>query len=279
MGRSSVGVALAGVVLAFGYALAVAQPAPSLSGHPIDEAYRSEFAKCDASDIFDGVHFPIRRPNGKILWYGCSTDPSRFARFEAIDATSSAPAAVVIESKLGHDEDGSFAPCHHQGGVTDQCTTSLMLKSTTQHPCLVAHASASACVPVDADTVPYVVIPAAAPRGIEAHAFTRLSRVGVGDYGVVVIAGKVVPVIVGDEGPAYKIGEGSTALLRAISSDGSVHTYGAHVTFVLFPGSSDPSSLGALRRHRRLSLRRRLVVGGSAVAAARFGIMLRRRIR
>ena len=54
--------------------------------------------------------------------------------------------------------------------------------------------------------------------------------------------GKIVPVIVGDEGPAYKIGEGSTALLRALSADHKVHTFGSGIVFILFPGSLDPVS-------------------------------------
>jgi len=64
-----------------------------------------------------------------------------------------------------------------------------------------------ACVPLNADEIPYVVIPAAAPKGIDDHQFEALSKLRVGDYGVVIANGTTVPVIVGDEGPAYKIGE------------------------------------------------------------------------
>lgn len=92
---------------------------------------------------------------------------------------------------------------------------------------------------MNADLVPYVVIPSAAPKGIENGAFERVSGVKLGDYGVVITNGKVVPVVVGDEGPAYKIGEGSSALLRKLSLDGRRHTFAGGVTFILFPGTAD----------------------------------------
>lgn len=52
--------------------------------------------------------------------------------------------------------------------------------------------------------------------------------------------GKVVPVIVGDTGPSYKIGEGSTALLRALSTNNGPRTFGSGVDYILFPGTRDP---------------------------------------
>jgi hypothetical protein len=55
-------------------------------------------------------------------------------------------------------------------------------------------------VPVDADAVPYVVIPEAGPPDV-AGEFTRLTGVKVGDFGVVIANGRTVPVIVADTGP------------------------------------------------------------------------------
>jgi hypothetical protein len=210
------------------------------TGKAINEAYRAQFAQCDAHDTFAGVQFPIRRANGSIVWYGCHADPSRFARFEAVAASAAAPHAVIIQSKLGWDEDGSTKACGPNPGPTDQCTTSLMLKPTASAPCPPRGGAGKYCFPLNADTIPYIVIPAAAPRGIDSGAFRRFSGVKVGDYGVVVANGKVVPVIVGDIGPAYKIGEGSTALLKALSNDDKPHTFGSGVDFILFPGTLDP---------------------------------------
>jgi hypothetical protein len=204
------------------------------SGIPINETYREQFQECDAHDSFGAVQFPIRRANGSIIWFGCHTDPSRFMRFERIDASPSGPEAVILQSKLGWDEDGSPKACGSGHGITDQCPTSLMLNATTATPCVLPSHTGKACVPLNADEIPYVVIPAAAPKGIDDHQFEALSKLRVGDYGVVIANGTTVPVIVGDEGPAYKIGEGSTALLRALSPDHKVHTFGSGVIFILF---------------------------------------------
>ncbi len=212
------------------------------SGSPINEAYRAEFQQCDAHDLFGSVQFPIRRANGSIIWFGCHTDPSSFTRFERIDASPSTPEAIVLQSKLGRDEDGSPKACGSGHGITDQCPTSLMLNATTATPCVLRSHSGKACVPLNAEEIPYVVIPAAAPSGIDAHRFETLSKLRVGDYGVVIANGKTVPVIVGDDGPAYKIGEGSTALLRALAADHKAHTFGSGAVFILFPGTLDPVS-------------------------------------
>jgi hypothetical protein len=209
------------------------------AGAPIDEGYRLQFAQCDAHNTFNGVQFPIVR-HGRTIWYGCHSDPSRFARFERFAAAAGAPETVLVQSKLGWDEDGSPKACSGAHGVTDQCTTSLMLGASADSPCVISNPSGKECIPLNADLILYVVIPAAAPHGIEPNAFSRLAKVKLGDYGVVIANGKVVPVIVGDEGPAYKIGEGSTGLLRALSNDGKVHTYSSDVNFLLFPGTADP---------------------------------------
>src|SRR5580658_5942914 len=87
------------------------------SGKPINEAYRSQFQQCDTTDRFGAIQFPIRRANGSIIWYGCRSDPSRFTRFERIDSTSSSPEAIVVESKLGWDEDGSPKACSSGRGI------------------------------------------------------------------------------------------------------------------------------------------------------------------
>jgi hypothetical protein len=222
-------------------ALAAPLPFAGLGG-PISESYRNQFGTCDRTDKFGTVQLPIRNAKGKVVWFGCHSDPSRFDRFASVPAVSGAPAAVIFVSKLAHDRDGSPGVCTGAAGPTDQCGTSLMLNPTASHPCLLHTASGRQCVPVNAQEIPYVVIPVAAPRGIDAGEFRRRSGVGFGDYGVVIANGKTIPVIVADGGPAYKMGEGSTALLSALSSDGRPHTISSGVTYLLFPGTREAFS-------------------------------------
>jgi len=232
-------------------------------GTPIDEAYRGQFGTCDATDRFGTVQFPIRKANGKIAWYGCKSDPSRLVRLERIAADGDVPAAVIWESKIAHDLDGSPAACNTPG-TTDQCPTTLMLKPTTLHPCpKVLKGTRPDCLPVDASKIAYAVMPAAAPKGIDGTRFAKLTGLRVGDIGVVIANGKVVPAIIADTGPAYKIGEGSTALLAALSSDGKPRTLARGVVFVMFPGSSlgkspNPDTLADQVAAKGLALYQRL---------------------
>ena len=212
---------------------AIAQPLVP-QGTPIDEAYRAEFARCDQSDHFNAVTFPIKNKKGKTIWYGCHSDPSRFSKFESVQGQNGVKATIIV-TKLGRDDDGSPKACSGKKGPTDQCPTSLMLPATQAHPCIVG--TSGHCVPVDADTVPYVVIPGSAPSGIDAGAFAAKSGRAVGDYGVVIANGRIVSVVIADQGPAYKIGEGSAALLKQLSSDDKPHTRSAGVTFIGFPNT------------------------------------------
>jgi hypothetical protein len=222
-------------------AAAWAQQFPGL-GTPISESYRAKFDTCDRTDRFGTVQFPIRNAKGGIRWFGCRTDPSRLSRFVEVPAAGSSQRAVIFVAKLAHDLDGSPRACSGAHGPTDQCGTSLMLDPTPRHPCVIPASGRASCVPVNADEIPYVVLPVAAPPGIDAREFRRLSGLDFGDYGVVIANGRTMPVIVADGGPAYKIGEGSTALLSALSSDGRPRTIASGVTFILFPGSRDPRS-------------------------------------
>ncbi|MDN7586188.1 glycoside hydrolase family 75 protein [Burkholderia seminalis] len=227
-------VGLAGVVF-FGVAAA---HAAELRGEAISEEYRAKFRGCDESDRFDGVRLPIKR-SGKTVWYACTTDPSRLARLERISASGDAPEAVLFEAKLAHDLDGSPKACTTPG-KTDQCGTSLMLKPTQMRPCPAAlkKTGDKYCLPVDASNIPYIAVPGFGPRGIDGKAFGKKTNIALGDLGVVIANGKVVPVIVADYGPAYKIGEGSTALLRKLSVSGTPETINAGVKYIVFPGTS-----------------------------------------
>lgn len=193
-------------------------------GKPFGKSYRAKFAECDAHNTFGGVP---TTPH-----HGCMSDPSHFDHLNRVSADGNAAAAIIFESKLAWDDDGSAQACSSAHGATSQCPTTLMLHATANHPCLVGH-NAAKCVPVDADTVSYVVIPGRSEK---------ILGVGMGDYGMVLLDGREVPVIVADSGPINKIGEGSTKLLIDLSNDGSPHTHSRGVVFVLFPGSHDKFS-------------------------------------
>ena len=195
-------------------------------GRAIDEEYRRQFDRCDRQR-----RFRDRRPK-----YGCKDDPN------AVTALRRLPGgAVAYVSKLAVDLDGSAFACSPNRGRTDQCPTSLMLTDAKGD-----------AVPVDAETIPYVVIPQAGPKAVRGE-FERLTGVGVGDFGVVIANGRTIPVIVADTGPYAKLGEGSLALHRALGRrlctdhDAAGHctalvdpveSITGDVTTVLFPGSA-----------------------------------------
>ena len=170
--------------------------------------------------------------------HGCRDDPN------AVTALRRLPGGVIAyASKLAVDLDGSPFACSPNHGRMDQCPTSLMLPD-----------GRGGEVPVDADTIPYVVIPFAGPDDVRG-AFTKLTGVDVGDFGYVQYRGRVVPVIVADTGPFGKLGEGSIALHRALErelcsarnakgvctdvSDG-IESIGSDVVTVLYPRSARP---------------------------------------
>ena len=164
------------------------------AGVDVDEAYRAQFDLCDAQNQFHGATFERAG--------GCRGDPNK------AEVLLRLPGGVIAYvSKLAVDLDGSPFACGPDHQRSDQCPTSLMLNDKT-----------GAEVPLDADRVPYVVIPAAGP-GPWRGEFSRLTGVRVGDLGVVIKDGVVVPVIVGDTGPYNKLGEGSLALHRALGRE------------------------------------------------------------
>jgi hypothetical protein len=155
------------------------------AGEPVDEDYRRQFELCDQKRQFRN-----HRPK-----YRCDDDPN------AVEALRRLPnGAVAFVSKLAVDLDGSPYACSPQRGRSDQCPTSLMLPN-----------GKGGEVPVNAERVPYVVIPYAGPRKLQGE-FSQRTGIQVGDFGVVISDGVVVPVIVADTGPYAKLGEGSLAL-------------------------------------------------------------------
>ncbi len=213
----------------FAFALASSSPWPAgvalPPGASIDEAYRAQFDGCDRDERFRGHRT-----------HGCRDDPN------AVTALRRLPdSAIAYTAKLAVDLDGSAFACGPDRGRMDQCPTSLMLPDAKGRD-----------RPVDSDAIAYVVIPEAGPRDVRGE-FGRLTGVRVGDFGVVIARGHVVPVIVADTGPFAKLGEGSLALHRALGrelctgrgADGvcrrvvePMESIGGDVTTVLFPGSA-----------------------------------------
>jgi len=241
---------LAAILVACSIAPACGAPLPSpagvAGGAVIDEGYRREFGVCDRTDTFQGhaVH-------------GCRNDPN------AVTMLRRRPdGAIVYVSKLAVDLDGSPFACSANHGSMDQCPTSLMLPD-----------GRGGEVPVDADAVPYVVIPWAGPRDVRGR-FTALTGVRTGDFGYVTYHGITVPVIVADTGPFEKLGEGSLALHRALGRElctardsdarctqvvDPMESIDSDVVTVLFPGSArhdlTPKTIAATIRSEVARLR------------------------
>ncbi len=215
------------------------------AGEPIDETYRRQFGLCDETERFRGH-----------ATHGCRDDPN------AVTALRRLPGgAIAYASKLAVDLDGSPFACGPGHGRTDRCPTSLMLPGPGGRE-----------MPVDADAIPYVVIPEAGPADVRGE-FARLTGVAVGDFGVVIANGRVVPVIVADTGPYAKIGEGSLALHRALGREPCAHrgtdgacdrvidpmeSIGGGVTTILFPGTArqdlTPATIAATVRREGMRL-------------------------
>lgn len=163
-------------------------------GTLVDDGYTRQFGVCDTAGTFRGHADRYTR--------GCADDPN------AVTAVRRLPGGIIAyTSKLAIDLDGSAFACSPQHGRMDQCPTSLMLDD--------GHGGEG---PVDADAIPYVVIPEAGPGDTQGE-FSRLTGIHVGDFGVVIARGHTVPVIVADTGPYSKLGEGSLALHRMLGRD------------------------------------------------------------
>jgi len=87
-----------------------------------------------------------------------------------------------------------------------------------------------------ADYDPFIVIP------VDILASDEPSTPNVGDYAVVVYAGKLYPSIVGDGGPTFKVGEGSLRIARELNPKSSPYSRPVSdlkVGYFIFPGSRD----------------------------------------
>jgi len=90
--------------------------------------------------------------------------------------------------------------------------------------------------PVDADAVPFFVLPAA---------FAAKFDIKLGDVAAVIFKDKIEFAVFADHGPAKKLGEGSIALHRSLGHEtirgGKFHdeAIDADVITIVFPGSGD----------------------------------------
>jgi hypothetical protein len=173
------------------------------SATPVDEDYRGEFRRCDDTNVFRGQHLQG--------WRQCSGDKNNV---EALLKLSNG--AIVFESKLGLDLDGSWKTWNDPGAA-DLRTTWYQWPRTCKES---ERDSAGACQAeqVDAEHVPFAVIPIAGPSSLRRE-FRDKTGVDKGDFGVIVFGDKWVPVFVADGGPYNKLGEGSAAALAALGED------------------------------------------------------------
>ncbi len=192
------------------------------AGVDVDEAYRAQFDLCDSQNEFEGQTFQ--------RWGGCRGDPNRAVLLRRLPG---GPIAYV--SKLAVDLDGSPFALRPQPPAVRPVPD---LADAGQRP--------GEATPLDADRVPYVVIPS---RG----EFSRLTGVRVGDFGVVIKDGVVAPVVVGDTGPPQQTrrglpGPASGARPRAVRRARRRrrlhrrplrhHQYRGRGDTILFPGSA-----------------------------------------
>lgn len=212
---------------------------------PISEGYRQQFHNCDRANMFRGYKFPGKFNGG--TYYPCKKDPSRVAFLNKV--TVAQQPIVMFESKQGIDVDGSYLACNYLA-TTALCGTSLSFRDRTGKDCPGRNFGSSKRCPVDADTVDYVVIPVRGPTTALSREFRTLTKVNQGDFGVVILGNKVIPVIVADGGPFNKLGEGSIELNRNLGHEVCVTfdsrgrckrirnvSHPQQVTTILFPGS------------------------------------------
>lgn len=84
-------------------------------------------------------------------------------------------------------------------------------------------------------TDPYIVVPSGFARSTEGGK--------VGDYAVVIFGDKIYPAVVGDVGPADKVGEASLRIskeINTLSTPMNRPVSDLKVTYLIFPGTADP---------------------------------------
>jgi hypothetical protein len=201
---------------------------------PVDEDYRAEFKRCDDQDVFRG-----QKLQG---WRKCSPDKNNV---KALLKLSNG--AILYESKLSLDLDGSWKAWNTPGAADQRGTwytwprVCKPRERDTQGLCQREQ--------VDAEHVPFIVIPIAGPKALRGE-FRAKTGVDKGDFGVVVFGNHWVPAFVADGGPYNKLGESSAATLAALGEDRCTHhndqgfcdryrdaSISSGVVTIIFPGS------------------------------------------
>lgn len=146
--------------------------------------WKSLYDECDRSDSFAGFSLPAH--NGRPL--RCSTDRNQVAFLNRY-----ADGTVVFNAKAAVDADGS--PVIGGSGWPNNVQTWLTFDRGSQDNF------------VNAETVPFVVLPLAAPKvGIS---LMKDTGIGKGDLAVVVKGDHCSFAVVGDAGPWFRLGEAS----------------------------------------------------------------------
>ncbi len=165
----------------------------------LDKQYKSSFDECDKTG---------RK---------CFSDPNKLKALLRFDDN-----AVFFDSKMALDLDGSYVGCNcgNNMGLSDQCSTSYFWKTfptaydTTDKKDRCKFYKNQDFV--DSDKIPFIVI----PKGFGSHFKINNKAVDfIGDFGIVIYKDKLIPVIVADGGPDFRIGEGSAALFRAVGEE------------------------------------------------------------
>jgi hypothetical protein len=193
---------------------------------PVDEDYRGEFTRCDATNKFRGHALSGH--------YRCSEDPSHV---EALLRLSDG--GVYWESKMALDVDGSWAAWNIPG-QTDQKCTSLMWT-----PVACSKKSTKAAVQaaqINPDQFPFIVMPTDGVKGLTGAAhkqlgaeFAEKTGLQMGDMGVVIYKDRWVPVFIADGGPFMRLGEGSSRLFEELGET-RCKKWNADKTFCVGPG-------------------------------------------
>ncbi len=195
----------------------------------VDKDYKKSFDECD-------------KTGGK-----CNSDPNNLKALLRFGDR-----ALFFDSKMALDLDGSWVGCNcgNSMGSVDQCSTSYFWKNFPNSYDITPKKERCKFYKnqdfVDSNKIPYIVI----PKKFGDHFKANNKNVDfVGDLGVVIYKDKIIPVFVADQGPEFKIGEGSAALFRAIGEERckkfsesqcvSFKNYGISkdVLFFVFPNS------------------------------------------
>lgn len=191
------------------------------------------YGECDTRNTFAGKPLPAFQ--GRPL--KCSTDPNRVGSIVQFSDKT-----IVFKAKAAVDADGSPAACGSQKSATDQCQTWFTYEPGSSRRF------------IDAEQVPFVVVPLDAPGGV--ISFMKATGVGKGDLAVVIRGNKCAFGVVGDAGPYFRLGEASVAAhaelgnpqcagperpCKRLKGGGGGVGIASNVTYIIFPHSRPPS--------------------------------------